>query len=797
MLQRKGISQLFFLFAVILITFFPLSVGAKKETVSIEDLLEDPELTTADFMRFEEQLEGKDKFQALGLNGERNYPSMISEVNAPSEVAQLAERLQFEEISEQPLREEYKEIFDSYFAYIDEDEVGNKYLFVINQPVRVIFDTNVDAINVTVDSKPTEKIKNNGYIELKKGQQYKVVVEADGYTSYTGTIDLRNVDKLTETKTVELQSSTNWGSIIVAIAIVILALVVFWVLEKRKRKTPNSLEVILTIANINISSDILKSEQQRNLITSRLKEKIGDQVRKFKIILDKIQTEIIEQKAKGFNRNIDDFEVRKSTIESNYNNKSDSINIQIDNLRGILKFSDPESEIEQIAHSMMDSYSVLGNSFLEGYQLYNEIMIYKYRENPPLIETRHNSYGLSHAEVLKMINEYASPIISTMISQIKDLQGNTAELSKSLNSISNIIKSSIEPRIQLLEKQQNKTIQEILQTRSDLEEEIRSVINNSHTKDENPEINKQFEAFKASMEEKLSKINELALENLKKYVHAELASSVEELTHKTSHNTSELLQLRKQITDEVQQLKIEQGKLGTEWIDLKREMENKIEKINESVKQQLIDFVNNDFAPRILLVEEKQHQYVVEISNLRQKIKNELQNADDKLTGELDVLWEKVENKIDDMYNSILTQLSDIFSKEQKYEEISQQIAQKINVECSPEIIHSLALGRYLYTHQKEILNDDASVVFIAYAKAVEKILNPSNDPKFKLHEAIKDQKLAHLKDDLEWIRGKRNDAAHTKKVTVEDAKRVDDRLLENNTNDGVLITKLIKAKIS
>ena len=854
MLKKVGVSKLLFLFTMIIATCLPLSVKAEGEKVELEDLLQDTKLTWSDFDQFAQQFGDKTKFQAVSLNGGKNYPSVISAKNAPLEVSELASQLKVEEISDQQLRENYKELFDSYFSYIDEDEVGNKYLLIIDQPVKVTFKTNVDLFNVTVDSKPTQKIQNNGHIELAKGQQYKVLVEADGRKSYEEMIDLRNVDKQGYTVEVKLESNTNWGVIVgIIVGLVVLILIIPIIIRKffsseteadpdlgmkadpdpgmkadpdpgtkagtdsgRKSGT-DTREIIYTVADICITSDILESERQREIITKKLKNKISDQVRDFQIILDKIQKRIEEQKNGDFDEKIDEFELRKSRIEVTYKSKSEDINTEIEKLRNIIRYANPQEEIVDIGQFIMDYYSALGNSFLEGYQLYNDITRYKYSKGNLLVGMDTSPRGLSHAEVLQMINEYASPIFSTMISQIKDLQGNISDFSKSLNSIQKTIDISIAPRIQLLENQQSQNVRNILQVRKDLKEELQSIsekmnVNVEDSNGINSELDKKLKLFKEDIEDKLNKINELAFEKLKKYVNDELESRVDSLISNQRYNASELLQMQQQIIEQSKQIELGQrelNELDTKFAgklrSLKQEMDNKIANVNDTVIQKLKDIVKNEIISRIDSLEIQQSQNVSEILKMRQVImkqskqikltEDELRDFDKKFETEFIALQEDLINQLLQMHNSIVAKLAEHYSKAEQYTEINKQIVQTINEKCSPEVIHSLAVGRYLAKYQKEILNVDASVVFLAYAKAVEKILNPNNDRNFSFYQATKDEKVEHLREDLEWIRKKRNDAAHTQSVTMTDVNQVDKKLLEKYVNDDVFITELIKAK--
>ena len=496
----------------------------------------------------------------------------------------------------------------------------------------------------------------------------------------------------------------------------------------------------MNIVGIHISSDILHDEHQRDYYVKRLKAKLSIQVGAFEVILDKIQQEIedlIRINSKGA---IVEYGLKKDLLKKAYYQTRKVVNTNIEQLKDISRdrYAEPLKEVKQTARLLIEAFNDLRHISLEGYQFYNDVTLYKYSN--ALLETKDGQQGSSHALVMQMIDEHFSSMISTMMSQIKDLEDGMSYFSKLLDSIQDTINSSIQPRMDLLEHKQHQNIQEIFQVRKELEKELHRTLEKINLGHSNPELNEKFEAFKTDMEEKLNEINNRALGKLQEYVNAELASTIDSLKTQQTFSANDLLQMQRQIMEQSKQIELGQrelNELDTKFSDkltsLKQDMDNKIARASEAVIQKLKDIVKNEIVSRIDSLENQQSQNVLEILEMRKDIikqstqiklaKDELRDFDKKFETEFVALQENVENQILQMHNSIVAKLAEHYSQEEQYTEINEQIAQKINAKCSPEVIHSLALGRYLAKYQKEILNGDASVVFLAYAKAVEKIL--------------------------------------------------------------------------
>ena len=206
---------------------------------------------------------------------------------------------------------------------------------------------------------------------------------------------------------------------------------------------------------------------------------------------------------------------------------------------------------------------------------------------------------------------------------------------------------------------------------------------------------------------------------------------------------------------------------------------------------------------RIDAIETKQNLQVkdlLEIKNKFLKVLNEMDinkasiwKMDQRFSKRFDLYKQEIDEKIQNMYDAILNKLDEQFCKDRQYRGIQKEIENKFNnVDVNQEVIDSLTLGRYMYRHQQDIFSNDASVIYLAYSRSVEKIVNPKNSRDIGLYrrlEKIKDK----FKFDLTWLVDKRNLAAHTGNVTLQDVEKIDKELLENREGNNFKIVELLK----
>ncbi|MFJ7727878.1 hypothetical protein ACIQXV_17165 [Neobacillus sp. NPDC097160] len=687
------------------------NVHAGSEGGKIEDLVNEKKLNWTNFDQFAKGLEENQKFYAIHLNGNLNYPSLISPNISPMEIVELAQDTKRATLSKEELQKEYSKVFDNYFCYYVEDSNGNTYLLILDQLVKVKVATNSKDFLLTVDSNHYKDFKNNGYVELKKGQTYKFKIEKQGYKSFEKMVDLRG-NKSSYTLKADLKSTTNWTIYIVVILGIAGGIgICIWFFYKRRRdeqrrkqreqesipirkplegtKTqksgkpilgtsplkpnPNddSYEVIseiygelpllkpVTIAGVILDHSIIDDESKAAYIIQALNRKIKMPITKIDSLLREMKEIIITEKSRNDNSEITGFLRKIHSMEEDCKINKGNLELDIDRLRALKRTLEPIKEFNYTIQPILDSYNSLLVLYFKVCDLSNEVLSYKYKENKRLGNEEREINGTHNQEAMEMIKNTVMPMINTLMGQMQDVQSNLGHFSVLIDNMEKYIENVVLSRIKVLESNQEQSIQEILQIREDivkLPEEIQKDIEKKLllSKSElNEEFNQQMEALKMEMEDKIQTIN-----------------------------------------------------------------------------------------------------------------------------------------------HSVLSKLDQLNNHNQQYQDIALMIKKRIPVKCPPVIINSLTLGRYLFHYQREIFKNDASVIYLAYCKALENIFNPKSDKNFNFAAFLSDHPMLtrHFKDvDFQRIRENRNNAAHTKKVSLVEVERIDQELLEQKTNNDVLIVRLIK----
>ena len=114
------------------IVCFVVSPSSINAAISLNELMDDQEVTYSDLDNFNSSLDEGNSFYALHLNGKNNFPFQISSKTAPTEIVDLDKLSTKSTITMEHIEEKYPSLTKQYSVYIDEDLAGNRYLYILD-----------------------------------------------------------------------------------------------------------------------------------------------------------------------------------------------------------------------------------------------------------------------------------------------------------------------------------------------------------------------------------------------------------------------------------------------------------------------------------------------------------------------------------------------------------------------------------------------------------------------------------------------------------------------------------------